>query len=150
MTTTVADTPTNTAPGQTLLDMNLAYTSFQTVDSTAVTNFMVRCTNGLNHNISLTRPNGSPAGNGAGPTADGGSVWTDSVLGLDYTLNLTNSYAYAAGTNSYLGSETGSGTGKIYFIYGTIASGQVGTCANGPSCNNSTATDRVRYITVTF
>jgi spore coat protein U-like protein len=109
------------------------YTSFQTTNATGSTNFNVRCTNTLPYSIGLNNTT---------------SV-TDDAVGIAYTLNLSSSSAYSAGTNGTLASLTADGTNQTYYVHGTAASGQAGTCATA-TCNNSAATNRGRTITVTY
>jgi len=143
LTNTAADTPTNAYPGQTLGDLAMVYTSFQTVDSSGHAQFNVRCTNTLPYTVTISKS--------ASNTANGGANQLDSVLNLNYTLNLSTSTTYASGTNSTVGSQVGTGyTAQTYYVYGTIAADQSGDCDQSVSCTNSTAADRQRWVTIDF
>lgn len=102
-------------------DISLTYTSFQGAASTGTTSFNVRCTN--------TLPITSVA-------LDSTSI-TDDAVNLAYTLGLTGV------------PTTGNGTNQAVTVTATVASGQSGTCASA-SCNNSTATNKTRTVTITY
>ncbi len=123
---------TTTATGAVITDLTMSYTSFQTTDSTASTNFSVRCTDGLAYSMAL-----STAG------------VTDDALNLGYTLNLSTSATHASANNGSLGSLTGSATPTTYYIHGTVAANQAGTCAS-TTCTNAAATNRARTLTITY
>ncbi|HSV46031.1 MAG TPA: hypothetical protein VLJ58_09595 [Ramlibacter sp.] len=127
---------TNTATGAAVSHLNLSYTSFQLADTTGSTNFGVRCTTSLPYSVSISNP-----------------TQLDSVLALNYTLNLTNSATYASGSTGSIASQTGTGlTAQTYYVHATIASGQSGTCAGpgGTTCSNSAAADKTHTVTVTY
>lgn len=118
---------TNAATGAVITDISATYTSFQTTNSTAATNFNVRCTTSLVYALTLDT---------LGPV-------TDNAIALDYTLAFTG--ANGAGS-------TGNGANKQHTVTATIASGQSGTCA-GPApatCSNTAATNKNRTLTVTY
>ena len=113
--------------GAVITDISATYTSFQTTNSTAATNFNVRCTTSLVYALTLDT---------LGPV-------TDNAIALDYTLAFTG--ANGAGS-------TGNGVNKQHTVTATIASGQSGTCA-GPApatCSNATATNKNRTLKVTY
>jgi hypothetical protein len=140
---TLADSPTNAYPGQTLKDMDLVYTSFQTVEASAVTDFAVRCTNTLPYDVTISKT--------ASNTADGGNSQMDSVLDLNYTLRLSDSITYSSTPNSFVTGSAGAGTTpKTFYVYGTIAADQSGTCNTSPTCTNGAAADRQRWVTIDF
>lgn len=118
-------------------DLTMSYTSFQTNAATGTMQFGVRCTAGLPYSIGLNNTT---------------SV-NDSSLLLNYTLNLSNSAAYAAGTNGTLTGLSGAtlGAAQTYYVHGTIAANQVGNCtAVGGACTNAAATNRGRTMTITY
>jgi hypothetical protein len=107
--------------------LNLAYTSFQTIPSTGSTNFQVRCTNSQSYSMAL----------------DSASL-KDGTTGLDYTLNLTSTPTYTAATNNSIANLSGNGlTGQTYYVHGTIAAAQDGTTTAGTSNN-------IRSLTITY
>lgn len=101
-------------------NMTINYTSFDTTAGTGTDNFAVRCTNSTPYTLAL----------------DQTSV-TDNALNLVYTLALSAN------------SGTGSGVDQSYTITGTMAAGQVGTCASA-NCNNNAATNKNRTLTVSY
>ena len=104
-------------------DLQLNYTSFQAVAATQTTSgaFTVQCTNTLPYTMAL----------------DTLSV-TDQALNLAYTLVLS-----AAG-------GTGSGTAQPYTVTASMAAGQSGTCATTAVCANTTSTNKLRTLTITY
>lgn len=100
--------------------MTINYTSFAG-SASGTSNFAVRCTNTTPYTVVL----------------DQTSV-TDNALNLAYTLALS--------PNS---NGTGSGAAQSYTITGTMAAGQVGSCASA-SCTNNTATNKTRTLTVSY
>lgn len=91
-----------TQPASTLV---LRYVSFQTTESTNTQDFSVKCTTSLPFGVALGTASGT-------------------IIGLDYTLNITN----AGGT--VVTSGTGAGLTAVDFkVKGTLASGQSGECA---------------------
>jgi spore coat protein U-like protein len=118
-------------------DLTMSYISFQATPATGTMNFGVRCTAGLPYSIGLNNT----------------STVNDSALLLDYTLNLSNSATYAAGTNGTLASLSGAagGAAQTYYVHGTIAAAQAGNCLTaGGSCTNAAATNRGRTVTITY
>jgi spore coat protein U-like protein len=126
---------TNTATGAVISDLTMNYTSFQTTPATGSTNFNVRCTNNLPYSIALNT------------TGD-----TDNAVQLLYQLNLSSSSTHSAGNNGTLASLTGTGSNQPYYVHGTIGVNQAGNCATftAGGCNNSTATNRGRTVTVSY
>ncbi len=125
----------NAATGAVVSDLNLSYTSFQTTDATGSTNFAVRCTTSLPYSVGISN-----------------ATQTDSVLNLAYTLNLTTSATYASGTTASIASQVGTGlTTQSYYVHGTIASGQTGTCVGTTgSCTNAAAPDKTHTVTISY
>jgi hypothetical protein len=128
---------TNAPTGAVISDITMNYTSFQTTAATGSTNFNVRCTNNLPYSIGLNT------------TGD-----TDNAVNLLYTLNLSATSAHTPGNNGSLTGLTGNAGNQTYYVHGTIASGQAGNCAtfsgSPASCDNSTATNRGRVVTITY
>lgn len=125
----------NASSGAVISDLTMNYTSFQTAAATGTTDFNVRCTNNLPYSIDLNNTSA-----------------TDNAVNLSYTLNLSSSSAHSSGTNGSLTGLTGNGSNQTYYVHGTISSGQAGSCATFTSggCNNSSATNRNRTITITY
>lgn len=112
---------TNASTGAVITNVSFTYTSFQTAAATSTGGgFNVRCTNSLPYTMALSN-----------------TGVTDDAVGLAYTLALS-----AAG-------GTGNGTDQAYTVNGTMAAGQAGTCA-GATCNNSTATNKTKTLTITY
>lgn len=106
-----------------------AYTSFQGTQSNSTGGqFSVQCTNGLTPALSYT---GTPSGGTL--TAAGG---TFTATGLAYTLGIGTTAGAAVGTAGAVAVSAGNGTAQTYYINGSMASGQVGTCS-GTTCNDS-------------
>lgn len=126
---------TNAATGAVISDLTMNYTSFQTTAATGSTNFNVRCTNNLPYSVALNT---------------GGD--TDDAVNLPYTLNLSTASAHTPGTTTSLTGLTGNASNQTYYVHGTIASGLAGNCATftAGGCNNSTATNRARTVTITY
>jgi spore coat protein U-like protein len=97
-------------------DISFVYTSFQVGAATASTTFGVTCTNTLPYTMALDATSGTLPG-----------------VGLAYTLSLSTS------------SSTGTGVAQTHSVSGTMAGGQVGTCATA-SCIASQA----HTLTVTY
>ncbi|NMM05583.1 spore coat protein U domain-containing protein [Polaromonas sp.] len=101
-------------------DLTFNYTSFQAGAASGSTTFNVKCTNTLPFALSL----------------DLASV-TDAATNLAYTLALSG--ATAAGT----------GVNQLITVTGTMALGQVGTCATA-TCTNGASANKQRILTVTY
>jgi hypothetical protein len=115
----------------TLSNMTLDYTSFNSSDVTKTTSFNVRCAAGLSYSVKLD---------------------TDTVttLGLNYTLGLADgsgSPAYTGGATGLSG-ETGAVAGKSYQVGAKIAAGQGGDC--GSSSNAVCSNTAGRTVTITY
>lgn len=102
--------------------MTFAYTSFQAGAQAATGGgFSLKCTTGLT------------------PTSfalDSTSV-TDDATNLAYTISLPTPLA-------------GNGAPQAYAVTGSMAGGQVGTCALNVGCNNNAATNKIRTLTITY
>ena len=98
-----------------------SYTSFQGAPALASANFTVTCSNWVPYTMALDN---------AGPI-------TDNAVNLTYSLSLS-----APG-------GTGTGLAQNYSVNGTMAAGQGGSCP-GAMCNNTTATNKTRTLTVTY
>lgn len=116
--TVVPECRVSTAPGT----INFTYTALQATQATANTSFATQCTNTLPYTLSL----------------DSNS---NVAVGLNYALKLNTSGS--GGTNTL--ASTGTGAAQTFFINGTMAAGQAGTCA-AASC---TATNS-HTLTVTY
>ena len=113
--------------------VDFAYTTLQVGASTATGGgFTVRCTNTLPYTLGLQSGNGAATPPGAATI----SV-TDNAVNLGYTLGLS-----AAGA-------TADGTLQPFNVTGTMAGGQVGTCA-GASCTNGAATNKTHTLIVNY
>lgn len=99
------------------------YTSFSAAAVLANTSFQATCTNLLPYTIALDATAGV-------------------VTGLNYTLAL-NTAANTGGVNPL--TSTGNGVAQTFFVNGTIAAGQPGTCATG-ICTGSQA----HSLTITY
>ena len=97
-------------------DINFSYTSFQAAAATANASFSVRCTTLLPYTMALDATSGTVVS-----------------LNLSYTLALSQT------------SATGNGLPQTYTINGSMAAGQVGTCATA-TCSGS----QTRTLTVTY
>lgn len=117
---------TNAATGAVIGDLALAYTSFQTTNSSASTSFNVRCTNTLPFSLAL----------------DSASV-TDGVTGLAYTLALSTTSTPIATAIASLAGQNGTGTNVQYYVHGNIASGLAGTSTAGTD-------NKQRTLTITY
>lgn len=96
-------------------NINLTYTSFQSTPASASTTFGLRCTPNVPYTLSLDANSGT-------------------MLSLNYTLAIGPSTA-----------GTGTGAVQNYTVTGTMAAGQIGTCAN-TTCSGSQS----RLLTVTY
>jgi hypothetical protein len=103
--------------------INLTYTSFQPTDATGSSNFDVKCTNTLTYTPSVF-----------------GAATTDDAVNLDYTLGLT----------APVGGGTGTGVAQTYSVDATIPYGQSGDCNSLTTCDNSLATNKAHYVTITY
>jgi spore coat protein U-like protein len=113
--------------------VDFAYTTLQAGPSTATGGgFSVRCTNTLPYTFGLQSGNGAATPPGASTI----SV-TDIAVNLGYSLGLS-----AAG-------GTADGTLQPYSVTGTMAGGQVGTCAVA-SCTNGAATNKTHTLIVNY
>ena len=121
-------TPTTVAFG--------TYTSFQAgpINSTGG-QFDIRCTNGLTPTLSYT---GTPTGGSL--TASGG---TFTSTNLAYTLGIGTVLGAAAATGAVTVSA-GNGALQTYFVNGSMAGGQGGTCAT------TTCADTISGSTLTL
>jgi hypothetical protein len=105
--------------------LTLNYVSFQTTASDNTQNFVLKCTNTLPYNFSLTE----------GTSTAGGTL-----AGLSYTLStVTTAGAAAPGS-------TGTGAAQTFAIKGSIAGNQGGTCAQD---NSTTALPQSASVTGT-
>lgn len=99
-----------------------SYTAFGAAATSSGGGFGVQCTKNLTYTIGL----------------DSTSV-TDNATDLAYTLTLSAT------------AGTGDGTAKAYTIAGNMPAGQAGTCAaSAASCDNTSATNKTRTLTVTY
>jgi spore coat protein U-like protein len=130
-------TPVCTLSAITAIDF--AYTSLQAgVANGTNGNFSVTCTNTLGYTIGLQQGSGAVVPPGA---ATIGPI-TDDAVNLTYSLGLSGGTAP--------GGATGSGVAQNYNVTGTMAGGQGGTCATGPTCSNALATNRTHTLIVAF
>ena len=109
-----------------------SYTAFQASATTANTTFSTRCTTNLTYSVAL---DGAPTS----------GVYPGVVSGLKYGLAIGTTAGGAAilPTTSF----SGNGTVLTYYINGTMAAGQAGSCAVGSA--TCTASDP-RTLTITF
>lgn len=105
-------------------DVSFTYASFGAAATATAGAFTVQCTKGLQYSLTLD--------GGTGPTYD----YTDTALELNYKLTLAN------------GVNTGNGTAQPYNVTGTMALGQIGSCASG-SCSSAVG-DNLRTLTITY
>lgn len=105
------------------------YSSFQVAASNSTGGqFTVKCTSGLTPTLSYT---GTPAGGTM--TAAGG---TFTATGLTYTLGIGTTAGAAVGTAGAVAVSAGTGNTQTYYVNGTMAAAQSGTCATS-TCNDS-------------
>lgn len=111
-------------------DVAFTYTAFQTLAALANTTFSARCTTNLPYTMAL---DGTPT-NG---------IYPGVASGLNYgiAIGLTAGGAAFQPTKSF----SGNGALQPYYINGTMAAGQAGTCASA-SC----AASDPRTLTITF
>lgn len=103
-------------------NVNFAYTAFSPVDVLANATFGVTCTTALAYTMTL-------------------DAAVDVVAGLNYTLALNT--VGIGGVNPL--ASVGTGVAQTFFINGTMAAGQAGTCA-AATCTGS----QVRTLTITY
>lgn len=114
--------------------VDFVYTSFQPgIQNSTAGDFTVTCTTSLPYTFGLQ------AGTGAATPPGSASITVnDNAVGLQYVLN-----APAAG----VGNGT---TGTALNVTGTMAAGQSGTCAAGPTCSNTAATNKTQTLIVNY
>lgn len=114
---------TNASTGAVINNVVFNYTSFQTTAATSTGGgFNVRCTNSLPYGLSLS-----------------GATATDTALNLDYVLTLSAT------------TGTGNGSDQAFTVNGSMVAGQAGTCSTSAStCNNSSATNKTKTLTITY
>lgn len=113
--------------------LSFTYTSFQIADVTNNTSIALRCTNSLPYTLALS---GTDLVSATGVTAN-------TATGLNYTLALSATANDIATVGTV--SSTGTGSTQNFFVNGSMAFGQAGTCATG-SCNSTQA----RTLTVAY
>lgn len=107
-----------------------SYTAFSSTQATANTSFQARCSTTLPYTMSIN-------------STQSGGVYPGVVSGLNYSLSL----GLTAGGAAILPTTSQSGNGALqtYYINGTMAAGQAGTCAS----STCAATD-LRTLTVSY
>jgi len=124
-------TPTCTMSSITAVDF--AYTSLQPgIQNSTAGGFSVTCTNSLPYTFGLQTGSGA-----ATPPGSASITVTDDAVNLTYQLN-----APAAGV--------GSGSAQSLNVAGTMAASQSGTCAAGPTCSNTAATNKTQTLIVNY
>jgi len=105
------------------VNINFTYTSFSPTIVNANTTFSVDCTATLPYTMSLDITGGT-------------------IAGLNYTLGLSTT-VNSGGTNPL--TSTGTGVTQSFYVNGSIAAGQSGTCAVG-SCSGF----QIHMLTITY
>lgn len=108
-------------------DLAFNYTSFQSAQAQASSQFAAKCDNGTPYGMSLSPTNGT-------------------LLGLPYNLTIGTAPNVPTDISSATKNQTANGSSQTYYVNGTIAPGLAGACATA-SC---LATSSPHTLTLTY